>query len=163
MEWPSQAEIRALIAAELPFFLRWLVDWEIPATIQRNPRYGIESYHHPLLLDRARQSGRESQFREVLDITLGDYFSGGRESWSGTSTRLQLLIYGNPQMQEVLRSLKVEQVSRYLEQLHREKYMDMSCDVCGNTRTWTFQCPEELKRKQERRREALPPTGTFDA
>jgi hypothetical protein len=163
IKWPSQAEIRETITRELPFFLRWLVDWEIPVELPRDSRYTIGSFHHPELLERAMLSGRESQFREVLDIALGEYFNNKADidSWTGTATHLQLLIYANPSMQEVLRSLKVEQVSRYLELLHREKFMNMTCSVINGTRRWTFQCPEELKAKRNRSK-PVPPTGTFD-
>jgi hypothetical protein len=38
------ADVERIIANELPFYLRWLVDWKVPDEIVGNARFGIHSY-----------------------------------------------------------------------------------------------------------------------
>jgi hypothetical protein len=159
-DWQDTATIAATIARELPFFLRWLVDWTIPAHLTGDARFTIKSYHHPSMLEMSKTSGRESTFREVLDMVFAEYFKGSdADHWTGTAAMLQVLIGQNPVMQDILRSLRVEQMSRYLELLNREHYLRMSCAVIEGSRRWTFLRPDKWVKPIKKSNR--PPTQEF--
>lgn len=62
----------ARMALELPFFLRWLLDWgeNLPEGLQdkRKPRFGIKAFHHPDLVEKSRLETPEYAIQELLEI-----------------------------------------------------------------------------------------------
>lgn len=60
------------IANELPYFLRWLLDWgkNIPAELldDRRPRFKIKPYHHPDLVAQSHAESPEYVLQELLDL-----------------------------------------------------------------------------------------------
>lgn len=80
----------ALIRRELPFFARWLLDYEPNDAVLGNARYGIRSYFHPMVENCARDSSTRQGSTELLDIFLKYYAESNpsHESWSGTTTQL---------------------------------------------------------------------------
>jgi len=49
---------KAMLMRELPYFLRWLINWEPPASIipeAGSRRFGIKPYHHPRLVEESKQ------------------------------------------------------------------------------------------------------------
>lgn len=139
--FPAKRILEAMIEAELPYFLRWLIEWEVPEHIKRNVRYGFDSHHEKTLLDQAHQSGRSAPFKELLIEALGIFFSEHKEAkvWTGTTTALLRLLNSNPHNDFVMRSLKAEQVNRYLEMIQREGLIVCRVET-GNlkTRFWVF-------------------------
>ncbi len=89
-KFPAKAD--AVIREELPFFARWLLDWEPPAHTGGDARYGVKEYHHPELLDTARRIGHTSEFQEILAMFRRSYFAsleaGKPRLWKGTATEL---------------------------------------------------------------------------
>lgn len=66
-------ENEAMIEKELPYFLRWLLDWgekEIPKEIvnKKHPRFGVKAYHHPLLVEASHAESFEYSVQEVMQI-----------------------------------------------------------------------------------------------
>jgi hypothetical protein len=57
------------ILAELPAFLAWLRDWSVPEYVIKgaSPRYGVNAYHHPEILDAANEVSPHHGFAEALD------------------------------------------------------------------------------------------------
>ena len=74
-----------IIQAELPFFLRWLIDWTPPEHVLGDSRYGVKTYCEDSLLDAARHSSSAYSFLEVLL----KFFEGHTpEVWTGSATDL---------------------------------------------------------------------------
>jgi hypothetical protein len=74
-----------IIQAELPFFLRWLLDWTPPDHVLGDSRYGVKTYCEDSLLDAARHSSSAYSFLEVLL----KFFEGHTpEVWTGSATDL---------------------------------------------------------------------------
>lgn len=139
--FPSRHQLAAIIEAELPYLLRWLLNWEPPAHVIRNVRYGYASYHEPTLLNQAHQSSRGAPFKELLVETLQQYFTNCPEAkeWRGTLTQLSRLLQSNPMDDYILRSLRLEQISRYLEMIQREGIVRCTTDTGSlQTRIWIF-------------------------
>ena len=140
--FPDRSEIVRTIERELPFFLRWLLDWEPPDEVQRDEaRYGYRAYHEKSLLDQTYQSSPTASFKEVLIEYLAAWSSDNLDApfWEGTVSMLLRGILGHQNNDVVLRSLKLEQVTRFLEQIQREG--SISGEVVNglhNTRIWRF-------------------------
>ena len=74
-----------IIQAELPFFLRWLLDWTPPEHVLGDSRYGVKTYCEDSLLDAARHSSSAYSFLEVLL----KFFEGQvSDVWTGSATDL---------------------------------------------------------------------------
>jgi hypothetical protein len=155
--FPSRTEVARLIAAELPYFLRYLLDWSPPDFVERDSRYGYKSFHEPSLLDQTHQSNPMAPFKELLIESLNDYFANSPDApcWRGTVSQVIKLIISNPLNESVMRSIRLEQTSRYLEQIQKEALLKCRTEVGPmKTRIWVFDRPEGNSPK------ALPaPTG----
>jgi hypothetical protein len=77
------------LVAELPAFLWYLQDWEIPLEI-RHPRYGVKEFHHPQLLVALRQTAPEERLLEIIDITVFNGMDSSiAEPWQGGALELE--------------------------------------------------------------------------
>ncbi len=144
--FPDRELLLEIIKRELPHFLRWLVEWPVPANIKTNSRYGYDSYHDPALLDQAHQGGRSSPFKEVLVESLLEYFEQHptEKNWSGTATKVIRLMMMNPLNEAILRSVRLEQTSRYMEQIQREGLLPCTVGTGDfKERLWIFERPQK--------------------
>jgi hypothetical protein len=64
--WPSRAETEARIAKELPYFTRYLEDWEPPAEVLDNSRMGVKSYFDPGILELSQQQAFSYNLKELI-------------------------------------------------------------------------------------------------
>lgn len=123
MDFPDYNTIKATLAKELPFFGRFLVDMEYPAdALASEKRFKIKAYHHPDLLDEARQQGAVGVLLEVLDTFLRAYAEShrGAKAWVGVLTQLlnELQIH-NP---AVMRGVNANQLRTSLGIMVRNGY-----------------------------------------
>jgi len=83
-------DVASIIARELPFFARWLLDFQIPVECVGNARFGVRSFIDPELEEIARQSSVTNSFAEILDLWRSNYFASAKSDscWSGTSAEL---------------------------------------------------------------------------
>lgn len=64
----TEAERYEIIDRELPFFMRWLLDFELPAHVARDLRFGIKSWHDSEVLEEARSSTVSHSVMEIIDM-----------------------------------------------------------------------------------------------
>lgn len=141
MQFPERPVLIATLKRELPFLLRWLVDWEVPAEIPRDTRFGFAPHHEASLVEQAHQGSKAAPFVELLVESLREYFEGNPQvaEWRGTVTQLTRLLHTNPLNDNVIRTLRLEQAHRYLEMIQRSKRV-----ICLTTtddfgsRVWVF-------------------------
>jgi hypothetical protein len=139
--FPSQDKIKTTVSRELPYFARFLQDFQIPTAFLGDSRFGICAYHDSTLKEASFQSTKSAQFYELLLLSLNDHFAINKDQsdFRGTATLIHRLIIQNPYNQEILRSMRVEQVGRYLEQIHREGQLVCHPEtVAGGMRSWVF-------------------------
>lgn len=68
---PDFRNVEEVIERELPFFLRWLLDWSPPAdVIKGDERFRILPYQHPDLVAAARTASADYQLAEMLRIAI---------------------------------------------------------------------------------------------
>lgn len=146
IKFPSRAEMERLTAAELPYLLRWLTDHTPPDDVERDVRFGYKSWHEPSLMDQASQTSKSSPFKELLIETLESYFRDNPKAteWRGTVSKLIQQLHMNPLHESVIRTLRLEQVSRYLESIERDGGLKCRVETGNlNTRLWVFTRFEE--------------------
>lgn len=141
LKFPSRLEIERMTAEQIPFFLRWLIDHTPPDYVEQDSRFGYKSYHDTSLMDRAGQSSRGAPFKELLVQTLNEFFDRepAATEWRGNTVALVQMLHYNPLTEAVLRTLRIEQISRYLENIEHEGSLQCRIETGPlNTRTWVF-------------------------
>jgi hypothetical protein len=114
------SDVEATIVAELPFFLRWLLDWQPPDHVVGDTRYGIRTYCEDSLFEAARHSSSAYSFLEVLL----KFFEGQVEdTWEGSATDL-LTAMNNDQdgLACIVSKYTIRQVGRELSKLASQGY-----------------------------------------
>jgi hypothetical protein len=114
------ADVAKIVHAELPFFLRWLLDWIPPAHVVGDTRYGVKTYCEASLLDSARHSSSAYSFLEVLLK-----FFEGRVSdvWIGSATELHsVMLTDQDGLSAIAAKYTTSQVGRELSKLASQGY-----------------------------------------
>lgn len=138
----SNRENHAMLAKELPFFARWLLEWEPPtAVLSGNPRYGVACYHAPEIVTSARYSSHSAGFREILDEFIEYLFKVDKKTeWSGSAVALRNAISAAG-MEAVIRSYGQEDFVRRLTQLADTGAYPISYKNLSDRRIWTIRRP----------------------
>jgi hypothetical protein len=139
--FPDRYAIQSTLAAEIPFFGRWLSDWEPPAELVGQSRFGTKPHHEPSMIEKAHQGSKAAPFAELLIDSLGRYFHDNptAEHWRGTVNALHRLLFSDPLNESILRALRLESVNRHLETIHKEGVLECSAETGSRrTRVWTF-------------------------
>lgn len=142
----KREDIMKTIIAELPFFLRWLVDWTPPDYVERHSRFGFRTYQDASLMEQAHQTSRFAPFKELLIEALRMHFETSPEAteWRGTVTLLQRLLSAGPN-DVAVRSIKLDQINRYLESVQKEGVIKCAVEPGPlGTRVWVFQRGEHF-------------------
>lgn len=140
-KFPSRMETENLISTELPYLLRFITDYEYPEHVERDTRFGIKAHHEESLVSQAHQTSKSAPFREILIEALEEFFKDNPEApdWRGTVSRLIMQIHVNPMREHVVRTLRLEAVSRYLEAIEKDGTLRCRTEMGAlNTRTWVF-------------------------
>lgn len=85
-----------LIRAELPAFLHFLLNYQIPAELRQKPhcsRFGLDSWHHPELAAMINSQSQEQSLMNVLDSS---FFMSGSDPWEGNHKDLAQALYAIP-------------------------------------------------------------------
>ncbi len=147
----EQAEMEAILARELPYLARWLLDWEPPSHCYEGAdvRFGCRSYCEESLARASNRSSDISVFSEMLTSWLDGYWTANREEvvWEGTSTQLRLAMSAEAGYAEMLRQYKPEAMPRMLALIQQRKIFEIEI-VDGDTeRTYRIYRPENSKPK----------------
>lgn len=130
MTFPNRYEVDQLLRNERPAFARYLLDMVIRPELLDTARYGVKAFQEPSLRQRARQTSREAQFRELVVETLAMHFKDtDSDEWRGPAVNLHRLLMSNPLNTEVLRSLRIDSLSRCLEQMERSGDLQMTSET----------------------------------
>lgn len=146
IQFPERADLVRIYRSELPFLLRWLLNWNPPSQCVPDVRFGYESYHEPSLLDQAHQGGKSASFQEILIDSLNEFFVShpDQKEWRGSVTSLLRLLYFNPANEVIMRTMRMEQVSRYIENIQRGGTLKCSAETGDQKiRVWIFPRPEK--------------------
>jgi len=145
----SGAEAR--VAQEMPAFADFVSGWQIPAELMTRPdevaRFGFNSWHHPELMETARDSSSSAGVLELLEMWRPQWFrKNSQPQWTGTATEL----LGELKATETVSSL-VDRVAYSRNSLGTE-LQHLILQGCNwitfrrnnNTRTYSIARPEAL-------------------
>lgn len=106
------------VVKELPHMARWLLDWDPPAEISGDPRFGLRPYHHPFVTKAASEASPEHTFTEVLDIWRKAFTDfSGEKKWDGTATELLRELIDCGHTKELVRGTTSIKLGRILGKL----------------------------------------------
>lgn len=114
----------AAIAAELPYFLAWLRDWQpVPELQYDYGRFGMRAYAHPDLAVQAASISQTTTFAEVLTEWRKEWFrTGGNGAddpyWEGNPSSLQRDILRNEHLRPNMTTYRTpNSIGLYLHKL----------------------------------------------
>lgn len=130
-----------MLTRELPHFLAWLDAWTPPDGVvdAKNPRYGVVSYHHPALVESARDSSPDHRFVEILEAwresLLDMHVKGKPTIWLGSCTDLIRAINSDQSLVPLMRNYSPVAVGRILTKISEYyKPLIRTTKTCGITR-----------------------------
>lgn len=141
IKFPEREEIQKILSAELPHFAQWLLDYEIPSEWRGDSRFGVRPHHEETLLNRAHQSGKSAPLKEILVDFLTRYFDDNKTAteWRGSVTQLMRALHSDPLNFEIMRTMKLESISRHCESLAKEGVLACTSENGKRkTRIWRF-------------------------
>ncbi|HLH56310.1 MAG TPA: primase-helicase family protein [Verrucomicrobiae bacterium] len=90
--WEDADIIEAKIGAELPFFARFLLEWEPPKELMIGGRMGVKSFFDPDILAKSIQQNSHFRLMEVIMLWFDNdpkwKPENERDVWEGDATRL---------------------------------------------------------------------------
>ena len=145
MKFKSNRETEATLDRELPYFARWLLNYQPPEHCIGSSRFGVTPYHEASLVKMARQTSRLNSFQEVLEDWKTDYYSEHSEAWCGTAHQFLVELHRDPAKSAAIRSLTVEKVMMQFSALKRKGYEITHDETQGALRRWTIAKPESIR------------------
>lgn len=104
-----------IVMAELPSFLRWLVDWEIPDSVELDARFGIKAWHDTEILREARSVSDSMTVMEAVEMWIKDYTPAKPgEPWTGNATELYAALQSHSGVSSVTRRLNPVTLGRQI-------------------------------------------------
>lgn len=113
-------DLNGVLGRELPYFAGYLAAWEAPGRVLGGQRYGIECFHHPELLETARDGTQSSSFLGLLRIFLREW--DRNKDWTGSSTQLLHQMSMLESFGKLLGEYNSVKVGRCLNQLQGQGY-----------------------------------------
>jgi hypothetical protein len=96
----SNEDTEATIVEELPFFLKWLVDYTPPEHVVATNRFGVKTYIDPFIEAAAYDNSSRSEIAELVEFFARKYREGAEacggpvpKFWRGTLTEFQVVMH----------------------------------------------------------------------
>jgi len=151
IKFPDPADIRRILGDELPYLASWLLGTEMEPEVKGTARFGVRSFHDPLLYSSALQSGPSYSFLELLRPFLEAYRGTGdgvREYWEGNPTDLLRDMAALELIRPLVLQYKPLQAATYLGQLKSRGY-DFERSRTADRRWWRLPTRIEDPKQEE--------------
>jgi len=96
----SNEQTEATIVEELPFFLKWLMDYDPPEHVVATNRFGVKTYIDPFIEAAAYDNSSRSEIAELVEFFARKYREGAESCggpvpkfWRGTLTEFQVMLH----------------------------------------------------------------------
>jgi hypothetical protein len=150
-KFPPKEQLEAIIAQELPHFLKWLADWNPPAEVLDDDRFGVKSFIDESIAYAAYDNSSRSQVAELVDF----FAKACRENndkmteWRGTITEFQVAIHTYNNGRALGASNKLEFVRNGLSHLEdggksNDKIRPIKSVGKGSGKVWTIDVTEKF-------------------
>lgn len=96
IKFGSNKEVEQTIREELPFFLRWLLDWQAPEQVLCSSRFGVKTYIDPFVEAAAYDNSSRSAIAEMVEFFAKMVRENSKEKkshWSGTLTEFTVALH----------------------------------------------------------------------
>lgn len=105
-----------LVRKEIPFFAKWLLDYQVPAKIKGTSRFGVQYYIHPNLEDFLLDNSPHAYVVEIIDIFRNHFFSAGNGPtvWKGTTSEFLKEVGSYPGANHFLKGIDALRLGRSL-------------------------------------------------
>lgn len=138
----TQDKMEEMLARELPFLCRYLLDFQTPPEcISADPRFGVKNYLEASLVNTANQSSISGTFGEILEEFCRAYFverEPHADKWEGTALQLHKSIMLDPTIVEAMKPFNVQSVGRMMVSLAAKKIFDISVSGGEGSRIFTI-------------------------
>lgn len=124
--FPERSEIARTLVQELPYFGKFLLDYEIPAhRMGTEKRFGPIHYHDTSLVIEANQSSLSASIGEQVDEWMRQYFvekHPEHDCWEGTAYQLYQSMAIDCQMREAMGRTTADTLSKTLPELAQKGF-----------------------------------------
>ncbi len=123
-EFPPNDELEATIAEQLPYFARYILDWEVPDKVKGYARYGVISFIDKSIASAAYDNSSRSSVAELVEFFAkkartwvdetdeNSFDENGDMTWTGTLTEFQVGLHAFNDGKNVGMSNNLETVRR---------------------------------------------------
>ena len=94
-DFPSNEDLEELILNELPYYAKWLLDWNPPIELVGRSRYGVISYIDNSIASAAYDNSSRSSIAELVEFFCkrAREYGDGESTWRGTLTEFQAMLH----------------------------------------------------------------------
>ena len=93
-KFPPNSVVEQTIEDELPYFARWLLDWQVPLEIEGLSRFGVISYIDSTIASAAYDNSSRSSVAELVEFFAKKIREDtGIGVWRGTLTEFQVNLH----------------------------------------------------------------------
>ena len=147
------AESKAL--AELPAFADYLANWKTPAWLltkgDEGARFGFDAWHHPELIETARDSSSSAGVKELLEMWRPLWFrKSDKLEWSGTATELLVELRSTESIASLVDRVAYSRnaLGAELQNLHSQNVAWVGFRRSSGVRQYTISRPENTPLKK---------------
>jgi hypothetical protein len=113
VKFGSNDFVESTIATELPYFLKWLIDWKAPLEVKDSSRFGVKTYIDSFIEAAAYDNSSRSAIAEMVEFfakKVREYTE--RPKWRGTLTEFTVVLHESNGGRSVGNSNNLEFVRR---------------------------------------------------
>lgn len=145
--FPPSSDLHAILEQELPYFVGYLLfHYEAPAEVlDKSVRFGIRPYHHPDLLQVAKEVTSHARLEEIIDIwreltRFDPTDPDDSPTWEGTASALLAQMTVHEGLRGVLKNYSPTSFARALDKLQKDGSCPfMSVKMSGRKRVWNLE------------------------
>lgn len=157
----DRAATAEIVARELPFFARFLLDYVTPEHCRaESGRFGVAHYHEPSLLTSANQASNNGTITEIIHEWMRRYFTvdnPNADSWCGSGLQFHQEVLRDPSLTEAMRPYPVQTLTRALSALAEKRVFKIVVRNDGLLRMFEI-FRDERYPKRPVRKETIPQT-----
>jgi hypothetical protein len=93
-KFPPNVKVESVIKDELPYFAKWLLDWDVPKKVEGLSRFGVVSYIDQSIASAAYDNSSRSSIAELVEffVKRSRMYSSDK-TWWGTLTEFQVAVH----------------------------------------------------------------------
>lgn len=152
VRFPDQGELDRILERELPFFARYLLDYQIPeCLVSPDERFGVLPYHDETLISTANQSSRSAVLTEILSDWKHTYFGMNKAAthWTGTAFQFHKMLLSDPGTAQAMKSVTGDALARGLVALKTKGDRSIDCHQEADVRMFVIKRDAETEVKPE--------------